>query len=340
MSGDRHTFIARKLLAFLTLLLALFSPTASAWDSTGHRISAAIALAYISEDTRDELLAVLAAHPRYQEDFLAQVPDFVDRDNANAMALWLLGQAAYWPDIARGLPGQARRRFNRPPWHYTDGAWMRGATRIQGNVYVDLPPFPDLNGRSAQSITSENDVSNVVTAIDYNASLLFDTQADPAQRAVALCWVLHLIGDIHQPLHAGSLFSSDTFNDGDRGGNGIPVGDRNLHSRWDRALAKNGVLAELELILGQLATAESSTPDAEAMDWTLWLNESRELLQLAVYADFIVAEIRDAEAEDRSMRPLDLSADYVAQMQDISRQRLGLAGKRLGLLFEANFAGQ
>jgi len=331
----------KRLAASLLLLLSLsISVPALAWDSTGHRLSAAVMLEYVDEETRDQLIAILSEHPRFREDFLAEIPRFVDRQNEDAMAEWLLGQAAYWPDIARGLPDTERRRYNRPGWHYENGARMRGATEIQGNVYVDLAEFPDIAGANGDTITSEAMVGNVTTAIDYNVRLLLDNQTPPAQRAVALCWVLHLIGDIHQPLHAGALFSPITFSDGDRGGNGISIGESNLHSRWDRALASGGVVAEKQIILSGMTAAESTAQNLDELDWTIWLNESRNLLQPTVYADFIIDEIRAADSEERSMRALSLPADYVEQMQQVSRQRLGLAGRRLGLLFQSGFSMQ
>lgn len=317
-----------------TLLVSLGeSGPLAAWDSVGHRLSAAVALEFVDEQTREKLIEILSAHPRWQQDFLAAIPDFVDQSNTQALNQWLLGQAAYWPDIARGLPDDERRRYNRPSWHYTDGAWMRGATQVQGNVYVDLTPFADIPGELAARIDSEDDVSNVVTAIDYNTRLLFDSSVSAPDRAVALCWVLHLIGDIHQPLHAGSLFSPVTFETGDRGGNGIPIEDRNLHARWDSALAGGGVARELEPVVEFVNSETAGSP--QELDWTIWLNESREVLHSHVYSRNILAEIRSADANRREMNPLTLTTDYVNQMQSIARQRLGLAGYRLALLFES-----
>lgn len=325
----------RTLLVSTLCLLLFHAAPAQAWDSTGHRLSAAIMLEYVDDETRDALLDILSAHPRYRQDFLDAMPAFVDRSNTDELALWLLGQAAYWPDIARGLPDAARRRFNRPSWHYTDGAWMRQAVEIQGNVYVDLAPFPDIQGSPSESITDERRVSNVATGLDYNIALLFDESQSRSRRAVALCWVLHLGGDIHQPLHAGSLFSPVRLRDGDRGGNSIPIDDSNLHASWDSALAADGVLVELGRVLQILDTQADSLPSADNLDWDVWLKESRQLLQSTVYSPAMIAEIRAADAANGSLRAMSLSQDYVNRMQQISRQRLGVAGRRLGNLMQA-----
>ena len=118
-------------LPLLFLSFVVFCGPVHAWDSTGHRLSAAVMLAYIDAETRAALLDILSAHPRYRADFLDEIPGFIDRNNEAELAQWLLGQAAYWPDIARGLPDAARRRYNRPTWHYTDGAWVRGPPKFR-----------------------------------------------------------------------------------------------------------------------------------------------------------------------------------------------------------------
>lgn len=317
----------------VALLLVLSSASALAWDSVGHRISAAVALEFVSPDLRTELIEILSAHPRFQQDFLDSIPRFVDSNDEAQLSQWLLGQAAYWPDIARGLPDPDRQRYNRPAWHYTDGAWVRGAAAFQGNVYIDLEPFADIPGEPSTDIREEHQVTNVSTAIDYNTHVLTNPNANPADRAVALCWVLHLMGDIHQPLHAGAMFSPELFERGDRGGNAVAIGASNLHSRWDRALTDSGLEAVLAEIM-QLLTG-FSRPQVEGVesDWDQWLNESRMTLLNLVYPPAIRSAIRSAEASGRDLEAQNLDAAYVSSMQQVARQRLGLAGLRLAIYF-------
>lgn len=319
--------------SLVTLLLAFATTSAVAWDSVGHRISAAVALEFVSAEVRAELVGILSAHPRYQEDFLDSIPRFVNRDDEAQLSRWLLGQAAYWPDIARGLPEPDREQYNRPSWHYTDGAWVRGSAAFQGNEYIDLEPFADIPGVASAEIREEDQVINVSTAIDYNTRILANPNANPAERAVALCWVLHLMGDIHQPLHAGALFSPELFARGDRGGNAVTIDDSNLHSRWDGALTDGGLEAELAEIM-QLLTG-FSRPQIEGVDsdWDQWLNESRMTLLNLVYSPTIRAAIRSAEASGRELETLSLDDAYVSSMQQVARQRLGLAGLRLAIYF-------
>src|SRR5437870_13642051 len=61
---------------------------------------------------------------------------------------------------------------------------------------------------------------------------------DPERKAIALAWLFHLVGDIHQPLHTAQLFTTD-YPKGDRGGNEICVRVKeaeqpmDLHRFWD-----------------------------------------------------------------------------------------------------------
>jgi len=332
---QQHTRTIRiRLLPPLLLLFLSWAVPALAWDSVGHRLSAAVALEFMGPDTAAELMGILRAHPRYQQDFIDQMPAYIDGDNEEQMTQWLLGQAAFWPDIARGLPDEERARYNRPSWHYTDGAWIRDSAPFQGNVYLGIDAFADVDGTERGEVDSEEKVSNVVTGIDYNASVLSNASAPAPARAIALCWVLHLIGDIHQPLHTGSLYTASLFETGDRGGNAIRIGDSNLHARWDRALTASGVSQELPILVSRVTGFSRPTIQGVESDWTAWMNESRSILQTSVYGADLRDAILDAESSNTGLPGQTLDDVYVVQMQNISRQRLGLAGLRLAIFFE------
>jgi len=317
------------------IFLCLLSPTTSyAWDSVGHRTTAAIALNFLSKEKREKLVAILQQHPRYQEDFLDSMPPLVQRRDDITQAVWLLGQAAYWPDIARRFKSSDRQLYNRPAWHYTDGAWVRGVADAQGNVYLDIQKFPDITGSDASTIRNQNQIDNIITALDYNTRILADDNSLPVDRAVALCWVLHLMSDLHQPLHSGSLYSRNLFDFGDRGGNGITTDSRSLHQRWDSALAGETISRNVELILEEISQLNLPVIQGQSSDWTIWLQESRELLLEWVYTDAMKTEIRRAEKENASFEAVPLSASYVNAMTQTSRQRIGLAGYRIAIWAE------
>jgi hypothetical protein len=165
--------------------------------------------------------------------------------------------------------------------------------------------------------------------------VLLDQQELATARAIALCWVLHLMGDIHQPLHTGSLFTPLLFAEGDRGGNGIRTGNRsNLHADWDQASSSGGFNENLPLVLNSIAGYEDSSIAGISSDSTVWMAESREILNLVVYSDSLKSAIRDAEENNNELTTQQLSPEYLVGMQGIARQRLGLAGLRLAIFFE------
>ena len=109
------------------------------------------------------------------------------------------------------------------------------------------------------------------------------TSSDPKRRANALRFILHLVGDIHQPLHA--------ITNGDRGGNCLPVtyftevpqeDDRhgfspNLHRVWDgdsiRRLMSTRGLADARALAGHLARSQLPQTVAAAAPTAAGVNE-------------------------------------------------------------------
>jgi len=337
MAGGVSMYVGKKyLMVLLAVLVFAGNQQIHAWDAMGHGISAEIALDYLSDENIQNLRYLLQQHPRYQQDFLSVMPRFIERANPDRQMAWLLAQAAYWPDIARGLPEAQRQQFNRPTWHYVDGAWSRGAAQSQGNIYLSRPSAPLIEGPASSDITSTAQVNNVMTALDYNSSVLADTTSLPATKAVALCWFLHLAADIHQPLHAGSLFSPRLFDSGDRGGNGINTDSGNLHYRWDSALGNLRRTDNLRQVRSEIDPTLLNLAQQTSTDWSHWLNESRDILRRQVYSNEMRQLIIAREQSNASTVVFSLGADYVQDMQEQSRQRLALAGLRMANWLEAN----
>ncbi|HAJ75440.1 MAG TPA: hypothetical protein DCM64_03195 [Gammaproteobacteria bacterium] len=68
----------QRILQLLSLLVLFTSaPTVTTWDSIGHRVTAAVALQFISDEKQSLLLELLGQHPRFEEDFLDAMPDFI-----------------------------------------------------------------------------------------------------------------------------------------------------------------------------------------------------------------------------------------------------------------------
>ena len=125
------------------------------------------------------------------------------------------------------------------PWHYADMA-----SGLAHDPYI----------LALKAMTEPN---------AYNVLLLkIKEMKDPAktraQRAEALTYVVHIVGDVHQPMHAGHV--------GDKGGNDIKMTyrgkDTNLHSLWD-----SGLLDYQGLSYTELGTQDSAVPAPLIKTW-------------------------------------------------------------------------
>ena len=147
------------------------------------------------------------------------------------------------------------------PWHYVNSP--AGLDHAQ---YV-----PQLVGQTQP---------NAYQALLANLAILRDKTKPQAERAVALKFVVHLVGDVHQPLHAGRLE--------DRGGNSIKVTFRgketNLHSLWD-----SGLLDYQGLTYTEMSQQFDHVPGRLRRQWqrdapAQWLYESYQLTE-QLYAE-------------------------------------------------------
>jgi hypothetical protein len=204
----------------LLLALLVIASTMPAWNATGHKIISAMVYDRLTPAARARVDDLIRAHPDYQSHFLRDVPaDATPAAKARAAFI----NASLWPDQIRDDP-----RF------YNDD-------RADAKPTPTLPGFPDM-GRHVTwhyiSIPFTQDGTPLRDAPTPNAvteiTRLSNVVGTPGDGAVyALPWLIHLVEDLHNPLHAVARFSQDNLN-GDRGGNLIFVEPgRNLHAFWD-----------------------------------------------------------------------------------------------------------
>src|SRR5262249_25110766 len=145
---------------------------------------------------------------------------------------------------------------------------------------------------------------NVLQTIDFNAAILKDTTKASGDRAVAICWIMHTVGDIHQPLHATALFTKNIFYpspahpEGDRGANRIRVGTsktNNLHSLWDNAPGHDKtfsvVLSRSQTLLQDTILTAKGTTAAQDMTLADWAQESLTFAKSQVYTQPVQTQI-------------------------------------------------
>lgn len=279
---------------FLALLaLAFAAAPAQAWWEYGHETVADIAFAEVRPSTRAAIRRLIAQQARLD------TPTCTIRD---------IGDASVWPDCVKRL---GERFSYADSWHYQN---------------VDIcKPFDQK--------AACKDGNCVSAQIERNALLLADETIPERERLMALAFLVHFIGDLHMPLHAGDK--------GDLGGNrfganyGVIGGRLNLHSIWDGLLAERGIstppgdAAGILSALGmeeRTAMAQGSVEDWARESWSA----SRDFAYGAVMADPCGAlpETRPTIDEATTQRLI-----------PIVRRQIARGGLRLARMLDEALAG-
>jgi hypothetical protein len=305
--------LGRTGLALLTAW-SLGAAPAAAWTRPGHMVIAAIAFDDLEASDPaivDRVVAVLDGHPDRGPFEVAE-----DRSEGRERALRLMMECARWPDDAR-LTG-----YDQPSWH------------------LELKPI--VRASDPPAIPPDDRISmDGVEAFALNARVMANPAATSAQRAVALCWVMHLAGDVHQPLHTAQLFSSG-YPQGDKAGSLQFVLDpltgrpETLHWFWDDSIHRAGDVASVTArakALEQRLPRASVSPGATravAADYGAWANESRELAASRVYASGVVGGMSVSKAKA-------LAPAYAEGAAALAEERAAIAGYRLSDLLREAF---
>jgi len=202
-------------------LMMAFSLPSFAWDEVGHKLTAYIAWQQMRPEVRARVIKTLLAAP---ED--AQLSTFYSAfgggqsEATRQREFFML--IATWPDIIRDRNNFPVRfkNYAHSDWHYADTFWRLKDGKPE--LVTDAKP----SGLAMDKLA------------DFDK--LIRSNATDADKAVAIAWLEHLIGDIHQPLHAESRVT-DSNPEGDQGGNlflltpkGTPRAQQeNLHHLWD-----------------------------------------------------------------------------------------------------------
>jgi len=202
--------------------------------------------------------------------------------------------AAIFPDEIRNTHPETK------PFHFVDFAFEVG-----GPTQPPLPPSPHV----------------IVKIAEFSAEL--KKSLPHAKRVDDLSWLIHLFGDIHQPLHCITrITSAHPRPDGDRGGNSFALKGtaRNLHALWDSSVS---FTAESEQELADSILTEHSraslSADLKISDVEKWARNSFNLARKNAYGPL-------TENPSSPPRP---SAQYLANALKIGRRQAALAGFRL-----------
>jgi len=207
-----------------------------------------------------------------------------------------LDEAANWPDEMRSAPGDFWQK-TATPWHYVT---------LNGIIYDHAPPEGD-----------------ALQALAHFRSVLLDPTANLADKQMALRFIVHLVGDLHQPLHVGKCC--------DKGGNDVKVTwfgkPTNLHAVWDSQLVDDEQLSFTELA----AKLERHISDEDVIGWwdvnpRDWISESAEIRD-TLYPASPAKKAR--RKKDKGAAVPELSYSYVYKFTPLMERRLQQGGIRL-----------
>ncbi len=307
----------------LFLAFVALAPSAWGWGCKGHEVVALIAEQHLNPHTRAMVMQILSASPIN--------PDL--RRFCHESGLDAFADSSTWADDERSV------RPATAGWHFLD--IPRGASK--GDIAQYCPP-------STGCVTS---------AIADQVAVLRNASASPQAKADALRFVIHFVGDLHQPLHT-------TTND-DRGGNCVPVvffGSTpeetnsakeeyrpNLHGIWDTDIIEHfchgktaqQIADELDSKFKALIPSWESEP----IDIASWAWESHQLAEDTAYGDLptkIAIEMPRpvntcADDDHISTRMLrlheQLGDDYQSAAEGVIQEQLAKAGIRLASLLNS-----
>ena len=333
----------RRIVATISLLLLAACIPAFAWNDEGHMTVAYVAYRQLTPATRNRADALLKLNPYYSK-WLAAIPAGTSEADTKMMIFMI---AATWPDQIRNDhdyvpdgPSNGDRPDGGPAssqnigysdhllhkyWHFIDLPYSQDGT--------PLPPTPSPN--------AQTQIAAFRTALSSAAS--------GDVKSYDLAWLEHLVGDIHQPLHAITRVGKDTP-DGDAGGNFVTLCSAPcrgvLHTFWDRLIgsqdpmpsipapqATPGVYpppdfpAELKSAMNAAKTLPAPNPQlSRVADESVWAKESFEAAKKYVYVPPIGV----------GTGPFTVTPEYLETARNVAKQRVALAAVRLANLLNGN----
>jgi len=291
---------------------------AFAWNDRGHMSVGYVAYLRLKPAARDRVNALLKLNPNYN-DWEAKVSKQIPNASADDKNMMIFMLATTWADEIKrdrsykqdGTQGGNRPEGSPDPgrntgyddllmhkyWHFIDTPFSRDGTT--------LPPIPTPNAQER---------------IALFRTVLASSSPDQL-KSYDLVWLLHIVGDIHQPLHASTRVSK-ADPDGDAGGNLVKLdcAKCELHYFWDDLLGTQNDLKSVLKKAQKLPKAKASL--LRKTDEKEWVAESFQQAQEVVYAPPV----------GPGDGPYTLTVEYRKRAGNLAKQRVALAGARLAKL--------
>lgn len=302
------------------IMIAVVSPARAWWDE-GHMQIAAMAYHKLTDKARQRVDELLKLNPEYGG-WVLGVP------TADAPITAAL-RAAVWADDIKSNPDYSDDDAGADAENSGAKIGYQDKRKHTGWHYYDV--FFSTDGTP---LPLEEKGPSALTQIPVLAAALpAASGASEEARSYSLVWLIHLVGDVHQPLHAAARVTS-AHPKGDQGGNLYTVKPANgttlpLHAYWDGQLGGYSTTkgALFDLRQGKLEAEPVDEADAANLDVAAWIRESAAIAQQTAYAS-----PADAPA------PAELTRSYETAARSSARAQAALAARRLANLLNRSFA--
>ena len=306
--------------ALLVVLFTLVPVRALPWSIPGHMLNGAITFQILQQENPSAIARVrtiLEHHPWYESRWRTLL-EKVSESERDELIFML---AARWADDIR----TEDRDQNRPLWHY-----------------IGLPFRPA--GEPANIQISPAQEQNIVTALIENERIA-GTTTDAIRKAIAVSWLFHLVGDVHQPLHSTQMFAT-LYPEGDQLGSKICIRDstnsnpRDLHSFWDAIATAGSTVFELReeaiTLRHKPAFARDHLAELTDREFDSWVKESFEIATKITHQNgaAVGTPKNGAKACSALAEVKPLPAGYARIAGHIAARRIMLAGFRLADLLK------
>jgi hypothetical protein len=303
------------LIAFATAAAPVYG-----WDNVGHMVVASAAYQQLTPQTKARVDTLLRMNPKLNE-WLSWIPTNASKTVKGRMLFMI---AATWPDQIKSDPSYTKDGSddgNRPDgspdpsanrgyddllmhkyWHFIDTPFTRDGTA--------LPPIPTPNAQERIALFRG----------------VLNSNAPDSLKSYDLTWLLHIVGDVHQPLHCATRVSSAEPG-GDSGGNRVKLNcsgcPSELHAFWDDLPGTAAVQAAIAPAIKAAKKLPAADPILAAKsDEKDWIAESFQAAQHTVYQPPVM----------NGIGPFSLTSVYKNAARALARRRIALAGARLANL--------
>jgi len=309
----------RYLITLILSTILLFQTPVLAWNNYGHMSVAYVAYQRLTPQVRDKVNALLAKNPDFAN-WVVLLPPGTSPAKTNLMLFMI---AATWSDRIKGASGFSEDnpsainkcgpvsaqnigftdQFRHRCWHFIDVAFSQDGT-------TNLPPTP---------------VPNAQERVDLFRPVLGSNDDD--LKAYDLSWLLHLVGDLHQPLHCTTRVSQGQPG-GDAGGNFVTVmpgtSNQALHKFWDDLLGPSDADTKTVAKSAKQLPASDATK-ASDLNVSHWVAEGVQNAKDFVYVSPVGA----------GTGSFTLTKKYKGAAKALAKKQVALAGARLANLLNA-----